>query len=152
VVAERENKIQSEVKEIHRVFYCELCNKQYKLATEFEMHLSSYDHNHKKRFKQMRESQGGQNRDERQKREQAREEKELAKFAEKAKAQQQQQEAKISGSSGGKEIVQEVRPALKFGFASKPVPSKMSMGLATKKSKVVMKVADAFRNTSDDES
>jgi len=48
VVAERENKIQSEVKEIHRVFYCELCNKQYKLATEFEVHLSSYDHNHKK--------------------------------------------------------------------------------------------------------
>jgi hypothetical protein len=48
VVAERETKIQNEVKEIHRVFYCELCNKQYKLATEFETHLSSYDHNHKK--------------------------------------------------------------------------------------------------------
>lgn len=48
VVAERETKIQNEVKEINRVFYCELCNKQYKLATEFETHLSSYDHNHKK--------------------------------------------------------------------------------------------------------
>lgn len=44
--------------------------------------------------------------------------------------QQQQQEAKISGSSGGKEIVQEVRPALKFGFASKPVPSKVGIPCA----------------------
>lgn len=48
VEAERELRIQIEVKEIQRVFYCELCNKQYKLATEFDLHLSSYDHNHKK--------------------------------------------------------------------------------------------------------
>lgn len=48
VLAEREQKIQTEVKEIHKVFYCDLCNKQYKLAVEFETHLSSYDHNHRK--------------------------------------------------------------------------------------------------------
>jgi hypothetical protein len=30
------------------VFFCSLCNKQYKLAHEFESHLSSYDHNHRK--------------------------------------------------------------------------------------------------------
>lgn len=48
VVAEREQKIQNEVKEIKKVFYCSLCNKQYKLAIEFEGHLSSYDHNHRK--------------------------------------------------------------------------------------------------------
>lgn len=48
VIAERELKIQSEVKEIRKVFYCDLCNKQYKLAMEFEAHLSSYDHNHRK--------------------------------------------------------------------------------------------------------
>lgn len=48
VLAEREQKIQTEVKEIRKVFYCELCNKQYKLAMEFEGHLSSYDHNHRK--------------------------------------------------------------------------------------------------------
>jgi hypothetical protein len=48
VLAEREQKIQTEVKEIRKVFYCELCNKQYKLAMEFEAHLSSYDHNHRK--------------------------------------------------------------------------------------------------------
>lgn len=48
VEAEREQRIQTEVKEIQKVFFCELCNKQYKLAIEFETHLSSYDHNHKK--------------------------------------------------------------------------------------------------------
>lgn len=47
-MAEREQKIQTEVKEIRKVFFCELCNKQYKLAMEFEAHLSSYDHNHRK--------------------------------------------------------------------------------------------------------
>jgi phage/plasmid primase-like uncharacterized protein len=81
VEAEREHKIQSEVKEIHRVFYCELCNKQYKLAMEFETHLSSYDHNHKKRFKEMRESQSSRSRDDRQRREQARQDKEMARFS-----------------------------------------------------------------------
>lgn len=50
VLAEREQKIQTEVKEIKKVFYCDLCNKQYKLAMEFEVHLSSYDHNHRKVF------------------------------------------------------------------------------------------------------
>lgn len=48
VLAERELKIESEVKEIKKVFFCNLCNKQYKLAIEFEAHLSSYDHNHRK--------------------------------------------------------------------------------------------------------
>ncbi|GFP87976.1 g patch domain-containing protein 8 [Phtheirospermum japonicum] len=53
VTAEREQKIQSDVKEIRKTFYCELCNKQYKLAMEFEAHLSSYDHNHRKQQQQM---------------------------------------------------------------------------------------------------
>lgn len=48
MLAEREQKIQTEVKEIRKVFFCDLCNKQYKLAMEFEAHLSSYDHNHRK--------------------------------------------------------------------------------------------------------
>lgn len=48
VLAEREHKIETDVKEIRKTFFCELCNKQYKLAMEFEAHLSSYDHNHRK--------------------------------------------------------------------------------------------------------
>ncbi|GBG88820.1 hypothetical protein CBR_g48434 [Chara braunii] len=76
--SEREKKIKDELAEVRKVFYCELCNKQYKLATEFEVHLSSYDHNHKKRFKEMRDLQAAKTRDDRIRREQRRAEKEMA--------------------------------------------------------------------------
>uniref|UniRef100_A0A2N9GUE8 G-patch domain-containing protein n=1 Tax=Fagus sylvatica TaxID=28930 RepID=A0A2N9GUE8_FAGSY len=134
VLAEREQKIQTEVKEIRKVFYCDLCNKQYKLAMEFEAHLSSYDHNHRKRFKEMREMHGTSSRDDRQKREQQRQEREMAKFA---------------------QIVtttladQEQRKTLKFGFSSKGGTSKNSLGSTAKKPKVA--VASVFGNDSDEE-
>mmetsp|Transcript_11243 Transcript_11243/g.15542 ORF Transcript_11243/g.15542 Transcript_11243/m.15542 type:complete len:368 (+) Transcript_11243:75-1178(+) len=77
---EREKQIKEELKEINRVFYCELCNKQYKLITEYENHLSSYDHNHKKRLaelKQMERKLHKGNPDDKAKREQLRAQKEL---------------------------------------------------------------------------
>lgn len=159
VEAEREQKIQSEVKEIRKVFFCELCNKQYKLAMEFETHLSSYDHNHKKRFKEMREQQTSRGRDDRQKREQLRHEKELQRLAE-AQRQQQQPPPALPpllpeveiGSTTASLPMQEQRSALKFGFASsKPLASKMSFGGAAKKSKLVAKVAAVFQEESDGE-
>jgi hypothetical protein len=33
------------------VFYCELCDKQYTRSGEYDNHLSSYDHHHRKRLK-----------------------------------------------------------------------------------------------------
>ncbi|KAH7436473.1 hypothetical protein KP509_05G021500 [Ceratopteris richardii] len=131
VEAEREQKIQSEVKEIRKVFYCELCNKQYKLAMEFETHLSSYDHNHKKRFKEMKEQQTNRGRDERQKREQLRHEKELQRLAD---AHRQQQQPPSLTSTAPTEVDSsntttlpklEQRATFKFGFSSKPAPSKV---------------------------
>uniref|UniRef100_I1PIP3 G-patch domain-containing protein n=1 Tax=Oryza glaberrima TaxID=4538 RepID=I1PIP3_ORYGL len=134
VIAEREQKIRSEVKEIQKVFFCSLCNKQYKLAHEFESHLSSYDHNHRKRFKEMKEMQSSSSRDDRQKREQQREEKELAKFAQLADAHRKQQQQKQEPSESSSERItmknlpnpsnQDQRKTLKFGF-SKMAPSKV---------------------------
>ena len=46
-VKEREM-IQEELKEVKRAFYCELCDKQYNKVAEYEQHLQSYDHHHKK--------------------------------------------------------------------------------------------------------
>ncbi|GJT67246.1 G patch domain-containing protein 8 [Tanacetum coccineum] len=57
-----------------------------------QIETGSYDHNHRKRFKEMKEMHGSSGRDERQKREQVRQEKEMAKFAQMADAQQQQQQ------------------------------------------------------------
>ncbi|KAK5955017.1 hypothetical protein OHC33_003696 [Knufia fluminis] len=38
-------------------FYCELCQKGYSRMNEFEAHESSYDHQHRKRLKDMKEMQ-----------------------------------------------------------------------------------------------
>ncbi|XP_002512582.2 G patch domain-containing protein 8 isoform X1 [Ricinus communis] len=161
VLAEREQKIQTEVKEIRKVFYCDLCNKQYKLAMEFEVHLSSYDHNHRKRFKEMREMHGTSSRDDRQKREQQRQEREMAKFAQMADArkqqQQQQQQQQVEESAQVSNSVrtttalteQDKRKVLKFGFSSKGGTSKKSSSSAVKKPKAT--VASVFSNNSDEE-
>ncbi|XP_057494363.1 uncharacterized protein LOC130779663 [Actinidia eriantha] len=161
VIAEREQKIQTEVKEIRKVFYCELCNKQYKLAVEFEAHLSSYDHNHRKRFKEMREMHGTSSRDDRQKREQQRQEREMAKFAQIIDARKQQQQQQDQEEQSGTAVAstasrnataladQDQRKALKFGFSSKGSTSKYSIGNAAKKPKVA--VASVFGNDSDEE-
>ncbi|GLJ31004.1 hypothetical protein SUGI_0619840 [Cryptomeria japonica] len=160
VVAERELKIQSEVKEIRKTFFCELCNKQYKLAVEFEAHLSSYDHNHKKRFKEMKEMHSGGTRDDRQKREQLRQEREMARFVQIADAQRLQQQQEDSGVAPASStvrnatslVVQDQRKTLKFGFAAKSVASKASAGAVVKKTKVVSKVSSVFGDDSEEES
>ncbi|XP_073124912.1 uncharacterized protein [Henckelia pumila] len=158
VIAEREQKIQSQVKEIRKVFFCELCNKQYKLAMEFEAHLSSYDHNHRKRFKQMKEMHGSSSRDDRQKREQQRQEREMEKFmlmADVHKQQQQNQEETGTVPAPPPErnatavVDQDHRKVLKFGFSARGVSSKTSVGNAARKPKVA--VASVFRNESDEE-
>ncbi|KAE8705592.1 G patch domain-containing protein 8-like isoform X3 [Hibiscus syriacus] len=159
VLAEREQKIQTEVKEICKVFYCELCNKQYKLAMEFEGHLSSYDHNHRKRFKEMREMHGSSSRDDRQKREQQRQEREMAKFAQIAGARKQLQHQELQEESGPASAPapatataladQDQRKTLKFGFSSKSSSSKNASSSTAKKPKVP--VASVFGYDSVDE-
>ncbi|KAI7861359.1 hypothetical protein BDF14DRAFT_1786063 [Spinellus fusiger] len=44
----KQEAIVRELKEVNRVFYCELCDKQYSKISEYEQHLQSYDHHHKK--------------------------------------------------------------------------------------------------------
>ncbi len=59
---------ETQLKEMNKIFYCQLCNKQYKKVQDYETHLGtkrlpapshqysldSYDHNHKKRFQEMK--------------------------------------------------------------------------------------------------
>lgn len=54
--AEKKMAIAKELEDVKRAFYCELCDKQYKKISEYEQHLQSYDHHHKKRFKDMKEA------------------------------------------------------------------------------------------------
>mmetsp|Transcript_24848 Transcript_24848/g.36652 ORF Transcript_24848/g.36652 Transcript_24848/m.36652 type:complete len:243 (-) Transcript_24848:344-1072(-) len=56
-VAVKEQQLENEIKTMHREFYCEICDKQYKNVSEMASHLSSYDHHHKKRFKEMKQAE-----------------------------------------------------------------------------------------------
>ncbi|KAJ3285170.1 hypothetical protein HK104_009612 [Borealophlyctis nickersoniae] len=47
--------IKEEIKAVTAAFYCALCDKQYTKISEYEAHLSSYDHHHRKRFKEMQD-------------------------------------------------------------------------------------------------
>jgi hypothetical protein len=46
--AMKQQEIQEELKHVKRAFYCELCDKQYNKVSEYDQHLQSYDHHHKK--------------------------------------------------------------------------------------------------------
>eukprot|EP01097_Dermamoeba_algensis_P001510 TRINITY_DN1569_c0_g1_i2.p1 TRINITY_DN1569_c0_g1~~TRINITY_DN1569_c0_g1_i2.p1 ORF type:complete len:160 (+),score=37.81 TRINITY_DN1569_c0_g1_i2:98-577(+) len=80
--AEKIESIKQELAEIKKSFYCELCNKQYKMISEYETHLSSYDHNHKKRFTEMSKMDGAKRKEERMKREEKQREKEMKQLEE----------------------------------------------------------------------
>ena len=42
-------------REAQKSFYCQLCQKGYSRMNEYEAHLSSYDHSHKQRLKDMKQ-------------------------------------------------------------------------------------------------
>ena len=58
----------------------QVCNKQYEKAMEFEQHLSSYDHHHKKRLVEMRQMHNERTKEERSRKEARAMEKEMAKL------------------------------------------------------------------------
>ncbi|KAJ4298383.1 hypothetical protein N0V88_003413 [Collariella sp. IMI 366227] len=44
----------SSAREALQSFYCQLCQKGYSRMNDYEAHLSSYDHSHKQRLKDMK--------------------------------------------------------------------------------------------------
>jgi hypothetical protein len=92
----KETQTKEEVKSMLSAFYCDLCNKQYTKIAEYEAHLSSYDHHHKKRFKEMQDMlKGGvlpssSKKRVREDKEKTREERELKRLQEAALAREQQ--------------------------------------------------------------
>ncbi|KAH0592072.1 hypothetical protein MHUMG1_10205 [Metarhizium humberi] len=44
----------SSAREAQKSFYCNLCSKGYSRMNDYEAHLSSYDHSHKQRLKDMK--------------------------------------------------------------------------------------------------
>ncbi|EJT98903.1 hypothetical protein DACRYDRAFT_118217 [Dacryopinax primogenitus] len=80
----RQQAVQEEVKHQIRLFFCELCSKQYANVAQYDEHLRSYSHTHKQRMKEVMEQQrraGSADTDARREKERRREEKELKKMA-----------------------------------------------------------------------
>ncbi|CAG8450506.1 788_t:CDS:2 [Ambispora gerdemannii] len=104
----RENKvmkqesIKKELETINSAFYCSLCDKQYTKISEYETHLSSYDHNHRKRFKDMKDLSRSSRMDKKREKERKREEKELARIQQAALQKAGNKQA--ASSSGSKTI------------------------------------------------
>ncbi|TPX33239.1 hypothetical protein SmJEL517_g03865 [Synchytrium microbalum] len=87
LLALKKQRIQDDVQEINKPFYCDLCEKQYRKIQDYDAHLTSYDHNHTKRLKEMKEMSrkgiipGTRNgADKKQQREREREEREVKKL------------------------------------------------------------------------
>lgn len=55
--AAKETAVAVAVKEMTDSFYCEMCDQRYSKAADYTEHLQSYAHNHKKRFRAMKDSQ-----------------------------------------------------------------------------------------------
>eukprot|EP00657_Telonema_sp_P-1_P000205 TRINITY_DN10360_c0_g1_i1.p1 TRINITY_DN10360_c0_g1~~TRINITY_DN10360_c0_g1_i1.p1 ORF type:complete len:222 (+),score=72.08 TRINITY_DN10360_c0_g1_i1:235-900(+) len=75
--AERTQKIEAEVTAVTDKFNCKLCNKQYKTYMQYQEHLDSYDHHHKKRFEEMKTMMKGTATESKAEREQRRAAKEM---------------------------------------------------------------------------
>ncbi|EKM60892.1 uncharacterized protein PHACADRAFT_190019 [Phanerochaete carnosa HHB-10118-sp] len=78
--------VKTEISNVLRAFYCELCEKQFQTVGQYDEHTNSYAHHHKARFRDMQAAQkanfGGQEEiDKRKEKERKREEKELRKLA-----------------------------------------------------------------------
>ena len=57
LLAERERLIREEISQAKRSFHCDLCDKQYSNAAQFEGHLRGLGHNHQKRSLEARQAE-----------------------------------------------------------------------------------------------
>ncbi|ORX91353.1 hypothetical protein K493DRAFT_317335 [Basidiobolus meristosporus CBS 931.73] len=96
---EQEN-LKKHIHEINSAFYCALCDKQYTKISEYESHLSSYDHHHKKRFQEMKQSSKNPDASQaRKEKDRRREEKELKRMQEAAMAAAAAKQGPAMGAS-----------------------------------------------------
>ncbi|GJE85945.1 C2H2-type domain-containing protein [Phanerochaete sordida] len=78
--------VKTEISNVLRAFYCELCDKQFQTVGQYDEHTNSYAHHHKARFRDMQAAQKASfanqdDIDKRKEKERKREEKELRKIA-----------------------------------------------------------------------
>ncbi|KAI9336196.1 hypothetical protein DFJ73DRAFT_22392 [Zopfochytrium polystomum] len=140
---QKEDQIKEEIKTVTAAFYCELCDKQYNKISEYENHLSSYDHHHKKRFKEMQEMTkrnmlpgtggGAAKKRSREEREREREEKELKRIQDAMMERERARGGGVVASAGFKPVsgFSPIAPADAKSASSSAAPSVPGSGFKT---------------------
>lgn len=145
----RDDERKAEVRAMQAAFFCADCQKQYKTVTEMESHLSSYDHHHCKRLRELRQQQKtvyGKPSELKRKREQAEEDKLMQrriKLAADAAAEAPDKDtAGASAPIADPSVAAEPKHA-KVGFRFGSIPMK-GAAAAKKKSGIGAKVTSAI--------
>ncbi|XP_064397763.1 G patch domain-containing protein 8-like isoform X2 [Halichondria panicea] len=57
--AEKDKKLTETLVEMHKAFYCELCDRQYIKYSEYDNHINSYSHHHQQRLRDLKTYEAG---------------------------------------------------------------------------------------------
>ncbi|KAI8849190.1 hypothetical protein BC829DRAFT_392143 [Chytridium lagenaria] len=143
--------IKEEIKAVTAAFYCSICDKQYSKISEYETHLSSYDHHHRKRFKEMQDMQKNNplqsaKKRAREDKERVQEEREMKRLQEAAMAKNGVGTATVNHTGGSVHVsggamegvvmatplVKPVGQKVAFSFGAKPAAGKIAFSLNKK--------------------
>ena len=132
--AARHEDLEAQLRAQNREFYCECCDKQYKTVAEFSVHLSSYDHHHRKRFAEMKEAEkaragGADAVAAKRRKEEARQAKELQRQIDAAN----RATAATAATEGAREPAAAPPPPSGFAAAADPAAPRPKFGFGMKK-------------------
>eukprot|EP00043_Microstomoeca_roanoka_P003586 m.44690 g.44690 ORF g.44690 m.44690 type:complete len:397 (-) comp12122_c0_seq5:1622-2812(-) len=117
--AEKEETIKKELADMNKGFFCDVCNKGYTKMSEWDNHLSSYDHHHRKRLKELKQRDFSQKNAKSKKKERRNEEKALARLQEMAARARGTSSTDSNAAQLDTNISQQMPQAANLGFVRK---------------------------------
>eukprot|EP00656_Telonema_subtile_P036082 TRINITY_DN40048_c0_g1_i1.p1 TRINITY_DN40048_c0_g1~~TRINITY_DN40048_c0_g1_i1.p1 ORF type:complete len:296 (-),score=80.01 TRINITY_DN40048_c0_g1_i1:366-1253(-) len=127
--AARTQKIEAEIAQVTRKFYCQICDKQYKTYMQYQEHLDSYDHHHKKRFDEMKAMMKGEVTETKEEREQKRAAKEMQKAMQQAATASKPVQEQSKAAEGGMMAPRQGASAVSMSFGKKAAKKPKAMAV-----------------------
>lgn len=138
----RQERTMNDVKKMNEVFFCDICKKQYKNVAEMTNHLSSMDHHHAKRLKELKRKPDSSTGTELRRREEEREAKMMDERIRKANSVSQVSQVSICAEvseESNKQIIQEANTETEASSKATSTltqgPAKVSFSMSMKKKK-----------------
>ncbi|KAE8973724.1 hypothetical protein PF005_g26814 [Phytophthora fragariae] len=135
----QQEQLKAEVRGMQAAFYCADCRKQYQAVMEMEKHLSSYDHHHTKRLKELQteKRRGGSEQQQSAKRRREQQQEELV--LQRRIAAQVKKEKEPTATAAAAAVQSAATPGFSFGGG-------MKMGSKKSAKKALGTVPSAFAN------